>query len=49
MKKSKAKYTDWRESVGNHSDRKEFEYLKQSNADQSQINHVMRWQCQTWK
>lgn len=49
MKKSKERFTDWRESVGNHADRKQLDYLKHTNADKEQINHVTGKEVVRWK
>jgi hypothetical protein len=49
MKKSKEKFQYFRRSTKNHADRNRLAYLKQTNADQEQINHVTGLEVVRWK
>ena len=49
MKKSKDKFEEFRQSTKNHADRNRLAYLKQTNADKEQINHVTGLEVIRWK
>lgn len=49
MSYSKDQWRGWRDLTPNHADRKHLAYLKQTNADLEQINHVTGKEPKRWK